>query len=129
VHHAYLAEIGFRTEKNGAIPAGPGGGIPRARAPVYQAVCSPLRNPLDNRERRVIRTLCRVPVARALRRLAASAGVEAPDVGWRLVAGGPWFDNQIATLDLEGRRAMLRIERVPADDERRLEHVLERALC
>ena len=46
VHHAYLAEVGF--------PRGSG-----VQSRVYQAVCSPFRNPLDERERRVIRTLFR----------------------------------------------------------------------
>ena len=38
VHHAYLAEVGFP----------PGTGM---RSTVWQAVCSPFRNPLDNKER------------------------------------------------------------------------------
>lgn len=41
VHHAYLAQIGFRK------------GI-GAQSAVYQAVCSPFRNPLDRRERLVV---------------------------------------------------------------------------
>ena len=42
VHHAYLAEV--------AYPPGTG-----MRSPVWQAVCSPFRNPLDDKERRVMR--------------------------------------------------------------------------
>ncbi|MGH2802992.1 MAG: alkaline phosphatase D family protein, partial [Thermoleophilaceae bacterium] len=42
VHHAYLAEVAFRR----------GSGV---RSSVYQAVCSPYRNPLEKRERNVIR--------------------------------------------------------------------------
>ena len=42
VHHAYLAEVGFRREAG-------------VQSAVYQVVCSPFRNPLDVRERRVIR--------------------------------------------------------------------------
>src|SRR3954452_25365165 len=38
VHHAYLAEVGFRREVG-------------AQSAVYQAVCSPFRNPLDRHER------------------------------------------------------------------------------
>ena len=41
VHHAYLAEVGFL----------PGTGV---QSSVWQAVCSPFRNPLDSNERRVI---------------------------------------------------------------------------
>src|SRR4051794_4503288 len=44
VHHAYLAEVAFRH----------GSGV---RSKVYQAVCSPFRNPLDARERRVIKAM------------------------------------------------------------------------
>ena len=42
VHHAYLADVGFRR----------GAG---ARSAVYQAVCSPFRNALSRHERMVIR--------------------------------------------------------------------------
>ena len=43
VHHAYVAE------------ARPTDGQPAWQAPVYQAVCSPLRNPLDSNEQRAIK--------------------------------------------------------------------------
>jgi hypothetical protein len=55
VHHAYLAEVGF---PNGA----------NVRSRVYQAVCSPFRNPLDTRERRVIKAVTSRPAAAAPRR-------------------------------------------------------------
>ncbi len=42
VHHAYLFEI--------AYPRGAG-----VQSAVWQAVCSPFRNPLNGRERRLIR--------------------------------------------------------------------------
>ena len=42
VHHAYLAEVGFP----------PGTGM---RSTAWQATCSPFRNPLDNKERTVMR--------------------------------------------------------------------------
>ncbi|MBA3328024.1 MAG: alkaline phosphatase family protein, partial [Solirubrobacterales bacterium] len=45
VHHAYLSRVRF--------PGDDGRG-----SAVFQAVCSPLRNPLDARERRVIRVGC-----------------------------------------------------------------------
>ncbi|MDQ3849494.1 MAG: alkaline phosphatase family protein, partial [Actinomycetota bacterium] len=116
VHHAYLSRVRFR--------AGSG-----ARSAVYQAVCSPLRNPLDARERRVIRLSCSRAVAAAVRRLAAAAGVPPAPVTWANEGGGPWFDNQIATLDLEGRAAVLRIEKASGDaGDPRLEAVLDRRL-
>ena len=70
------------------------------------------------------------------RLLARSAGVRDPSVRWR-IKDGPWFDNALSTLDIEGRRLNLRIEKaLPEDeqsrgkeDERRLETVLERRLA
>ena len=90
VHHAYLAEVGF--------PRGSG-----VQSRVYQAVCSPFRNPLDERERRAIRVLFRRATAAVTRALARAAGVPDPDIGWRFLEG-PYFDNQVASLTLDGRR-------------------------
>jgi hypothetical protein len=47
---------------------------------------------------------------------------------WRLAGGRePWFDNQVGTLELHGRRARLTVEKtVPNDhDEPRLETVID----
>jgi hypothetical protein len=117
VHHAYLAEVAFR--RGAAV-----------RSKVYQAVCSPFRNPLDTRERRVIRTMTSRPAAAVTRRMAAAAGVEDPGIRWRL-REEPVFDNVVATLRLDGQDAALRIERArPSDDGRhvRLETAFEGAL-
>jgi hypothetical protein len=97
VHHAYLAEAGF----------------PRAagvRSAVVQAVCSPIRNPLNHRERRMLRGALSTPARLAARALARAAGVREAPVRWRFPEE-PTFDNQIATLSLDGRAARLRIER------------------
>jgi hypothetical protein len=81
------------------------------RSAVYQAVCSPFRNQLSRPERGLLRAGYRSKVlARSLRRLAHAVGVVDPEAGWRL-AQDPTFDNQLATLRLDGRRASLRIER------------------
>ncbi|HWT91413.1 MAG TPA: alkaline phosphatase D family protein [Solirubrobacteraceae bacterium] len=103
VHHAYLAEVAFRREAG-------------AQSAVWQAVCSPVRNPLDARERRTIR-FGGSRVAHVIgRALARSAGVKDPDLRWR-ICEGPWFDNQIATLTLHERSASIRLERTrPAED-------------
>jgi PhoD-like phosphatase len=116
VHHAYLCEVTFRR--------GP------VRAHVYQAVCSPYRNPLEARERQVIRAGWSRPMRSVTHALARAAGVADPEVDWRLVDGGPWFDNQVATLRIDGRRIDMRIEKaVPRDaTSARLEKVLDRAL-
>jgi hypothetical protein len=118
VHHAYLFEVGF--------PRGSG-----VRSAVWQAVCSPYRNPLDSREKRVIRLGMSRPIAVIARLLARAAGVPDPKFDWRLTGGGPWFDNQVAILTANGRALEMRLERaVPVDKESaRLECVLERRLA
>jgi hypothetical protein len=118
VHHAYLFEVAF--------PRGSG-----VRSHVFQAVCSPYRNPLGKRERSVIRLGLSRPAAFVARALAASAGVQDPPVRWRMVGDGPWFDNQVATLRVDGREIDLRLERAkPVDAESaRLERVLSRKLA
>ena len=117
VHHAYLCEVAFRP--------GP------VESNVYQAVCSPYRNPLQEKERRVIRLGWSRPIKSVARALARTAGVDDPDVDWRLVGDGPWFDNQFATLRIDGRRIDMRLEKaVPRDTtSAKLEKVLERALA
>jgi len=117
VHHAYLAEVGFR----------PGAGV---ESGVFQAVCSPYRNPLDEKERRAIRAGFTRPFVAAMRALGRRAGVRDPGIRWRL-AEGPYFDNQVATLRLDGRSAVMQLDKTaPGEDqERRLECVFERRLA
>jgi hypothetical protein len=52
-------------------------------------------------------------------------------MSWRLTHGEPWLENQVATLELEGRRAMLRFEKATVDDsgEPVLKRVYERDLA
>ena len=103
VHQGFLHEVAFR----------PAAGV---RSAVYQAVCSPFRNQLSRHERAMLRAGHRSSVLRrALRRLSHAVGVVDPEAGWRL-AQDPTFDNQLATLRLEGRRAFLRIERTTPGD-------------
>jgi hypothetical protein len=116
VHHAYLAETAF-----------PSAGIESA---IYQAVCSPYRNPLDLNERRAIRIGFSRPFIAAMRALAATAGTADPGMRWRL-AEGPYFDNQVATLRLDGREASMKLDKtVPGEDEERhLDCVFERRIA
>jgi hypothetical protein len=120
VHHAYLAEVGF--------PAGSG-----VRSAVWQAVCSPFRNPLDAHERRIIRAAWTRAGGAAVRALAKRAGVADPTVGWRLAHDEPWFNNQVAWLELDGRRARFVLEKaLPPDDGRGdpcMERVFERSIA
>ncbi|MBA3298981.1 MAG: alkaline phosphatase D family protein [Thermoleophilaceae bacterium] len=105
VHHAYLSEVAFRR----------GSGV---RSAVYQATCSPLRNPLDTKERRVVKAAVSTPAYAVTRALSRAAGVEGEPVRWRGVGDGPWFDNQVATLELDGRRMDFKIEKaLPGEGE------------
>ena len=81
----------------------------------FQAVCSPFRNPLDDRERTAIRAAASKPAEAVGRLLARSAGVPDPPIRWRL-RDEPVFDNQVATLEIRGRELHLRMDRaIPAD--------------
>jgi hypothetical protein len=119
VHHAYLVEVGF--------PRGSG-----VTSNVYQAVCSPFRNPLGRAERTFMRALVSRPAAMVGRAFARAAGVPAPPIRWRYCQE-PTFDNQVATIDLDGRQACLRIEKsLPQgedEDAPRLHVSLERQLA
>jgi hypothetical protein len=110
VHHAYLATTD----------------VPN----LFQAVCSPFRNPLDRHERLVARIGASAFAAVITRTIARTAGVKRPWLRWRLVQP-PTFDNQVATLTFAGRNASLRIERTHPGDgtDPRLETSLEHRLA
>jgi hypothetical protein len=44
------------------------------------------------------------------RGLARAAGVEGESLTWE-IAEGPWFDNQLATLQLDGKRCAFHLEK------------------
>jgi PhoD-like phosphatase len=118
VHHAYLAEVAFRREAN-------------VSSAVYQAVCSPFRKALPLKERLAVRVGHARPMEVLLRSLAHAAGVEDPDIRWRF-AGGPYFENQIATLSLNDRHASLTISKTVRDPEsegQQLETAFERRIA
>jgi hypothetical protein len=102
VHHAYLAEVAFRRSAG-------------VRSAVYQAVCSPMRNPLSDNERRMIRFGISPAGSAIGRALARAAGVKDPDLRWRFIEG-PWFNNQVATLKLRGRAASMRLDKTVAGE-------------
>ena len=105
VHYAYVAETS----------------LPRVR----QIVVSPMRNLLGRNERWAQKlALSRVGTAigRALR---WSVGAPPPPFEWRMTRG-PWFENTVGTLDLDGRKARLRFQ--CAGKGPRLETVLEEEL-
>ena len=118
VHHAYLAEVAFRRDTN-------------MSSAVYQAVCSPYRKALDAHERFAVRVGQSRPTELLVRALARAAGVEDPEIRWRF-ACGPYFDNQLATLSLEGREARLTLSKTVHDPDAegvRLETVFERRIA
>ena len=118
VHHAYLADVAFRR----------GAGVESA---VYQAVCSPYRNALNTHERRAVRLAQGRLMRELTERLASAAGVEDPGIRWRFRTE-PYFDNQVATLLVDGRNASVKLEKVPRDPEgrdERLERVFEERLA
>lgn len=117
VHHAYVAEVGFKPEAG-------------VRSAVVQAVCSPYRNPLEDRERKVVEAGFSRPFTALARGLARLAGAPDPGIRWRTVEG-PYFDNQVATLRLDGRHASIRLDKTVAgeEDEKALEKTFERRLA
>ena len=116
VHHAFLAELAFRRTA-------------RARSRAVQVVCSPFRNDLDRRQRRVLRFAASRPGRAVGRALAAAARVEDPGIRWR-VTDGPYFDNQVATLRIRGRALEVDIDKTVAGDPHpRLERVCRRRLA
>jgi hypothetical protein len=83
VHHSYVSQVRD-------VPAG---------GTILQAVCSPIRNPLP-RVMRFATAALAYGIATSVGRAASrSASVPDPPFRWDTVRG-PWFDNNIATLDV-----------------------------
>ena len=112
VHYAYLAEAHF--------PGHP------ARTRLYQAVCSPLRHGLGPAMELANRLSFSRFMARPSSLLARLARVPEPPLDWEM-KHGPFFENEVATLDLHGSEALIRLERTPAR-QMRLECVDETRL-
>jgi hypothetical protein len=109
VHHGYLAE---------ATLAG------SAESRLYQAVCSPLRNALPSKKSRLQNYAWSKPATLAARLLARLAGVPRELLAWRLTNDATFFDNQVATLEFEGRQATITFEKAVLDTSK--EPVLEK---
>jgi hypothetical protein len=116
VHHGYLAEATLANH-------------PESR--IYQAVCSPLRNALP-REKSFLQdnawTRSASLVARLLARLAR---IPEEPLTWRLTHDAAFFDNQIATLELEARSATITFEKCVLDSSKEpaLEKLYRRRLA
>ena len=97
VHHSYVSQARVADH-----PAGTG-----LRSQLLQAVCSPIRNPLP-RSMRFATAALSYGVAGPLGRVVSgSAHVPAPPLDWRYLEG-PWFDNNVAVLELDGGAARMR---------------------
>jgi hypothetical protein len=116
VHHAYVAEAAFP----------PSAGV---ESTVVQAVCSPLRNPLDKRERRAMRFAHTPQAGFVAALIARAAGVRRPPLRWRFLEKAT-FDNQVATVDCDRRGAVVRVEKTVPEEWQEprlhlgLEHVI-----
>ena len=113
VHHGYLTESTFRDDE--------------VESPVYQVVCSPLRNSLPGDKSRLQRLAWTKPGELAGRALSRLAGLSDPEIRWSLTHGSLWFENQIASLELNGRQATLVFEKavLRASGEPGLEKIYE----
>jgi hypothetical protein len=100
VHHGYLAEATLEKD---------------AKSRVYQAVCSPLRNALPGKKSFLQNNAWSRPAVLAASFLARLAGVPREPLTWRLTHDAAFFDNQIATLELEGRSATITFEKAILD--------------
>ena len=115
VHFSYLAKASYP----------PGRGV---TSRVHQVVCSPVRNPVQ-RSIRGLDRLARTAVGRGLgRALLRSVRVRPSELSWQ-VDHGPWFDNQLATVAMEGRSARVWLEQPRAGEpDPSLERVFEHDL-
>ena len=96
VHVTYIAEVDV--------------GSPSRSTRIRQVVCSPFRNPLKIRERRVVRSTGSRAAARIFSRLARLAGVEPVSVTWRLSTPRT-FENSIGQLELARGNAVVTLFR------------------
>ncbi len=113
VHHSYVSEAAPSRSARRKGEARPW------TSRILQAVCSPIRNPLDPRTRFATAALS-YGVAAPIGRLASrSAKVTEGPLTWNY-AKGPWFDNNIACLQLEGPEVrMWWMSGVVSDDHER----------
>jgi PhoD-like phosphatase len=115
VHHGYLAEATFRDDNVESL--------------IYQAVCSPLRNALPSKKSRLQDVAWTKLAALAGRLLSKSVGIE-EKMSWRLTHDEPWFENHVATLELDGKHARITFEKAitGSSGEPGLEKIYERRL-
>jgi hypothetical protein len=101
VHNTYVAEVDL------------GAG---ARSHVFQIVCSPFRNPLEPRERRLVRVTGSRASAAIFSLLGRLAGVEPPWARWD-VRPTRTFENSLGELELDRRSARVTLRRSAREGE------------
>lgn len=114
VHHSYVAE---------AWPAQESHGARGTRSRVLQAVCSPMRNPLPGFMRHAVRLSSR-GTARPTGRLLGHR-VPASPLHWK-VTQGPWLDNLLAVLEVDGTELAMWWSTGVVEDGRHDDPVLRR---
>jgi hypothetical protein len=102
VHCAYVSKVDLRTSDRACR--------------VFQLTCSPFRNPLSPKERRIVRATASRASAIVFNALARLAGVAAPSAEWQHVRKET-FDNSIGELVLVEREASVTIRRSPREGE------------
>ena len=83
---------------------------------VHQLVCSPYRNPLSTKERRIVRMTGSRAAGMLFYPLARLAGVPKPSADWKRLRPTS-FDNCLGELWLDGRSASTTIYRSPNEGE------------
>ena len=101
VHNSYLAEIDL------------GAG---ARSRVFQIVCSPFRNPLAPRERRIVRVTGSRASGVIFSLLGRLAGVAPPWASWEIYPTRT-FENTLGELELDHRSARVTLRRSAREGE------------
>jgi hypothetical protein len=103
VHNAYVSEVKL-------------GG--RGSSGVFQIVCSPFRNRLSARERRIVQVTGSRASGALFSRLARLAGVPEPSASWSFVRR-PTYENSIGELELDARSALVTLRRSAWQGENR----------
>src|SRR4029450_4344019 len=101
-HNAYITEVALRTTTTASR--------------VFQIVCSPFRNPLTAKERRILRLTGSRGAGLVFSLLAGLGGVTRPTADWDFVRR-PTFDNSIGELELRGRGARVTLYRSGREGE------------
>lgn len=100
------------------------------KSAIYQAVSSPFRNSLPGEKSRLHSASWTKSGELAGCLLARLGGIGKEEMSRHLTHQELWYENQVATLELEGQQAMLTFEKAILDDsaELSLKTIYERQL-